>query len=190
MFEEILSSGTLNLVYLGMLVLSFFFALLTLIGSEIGDIFDFDVDVDADGGLDFISVSPFAMAMFGATFGLAGLITRIWFEMDPIPSILWALGVGMVAGVAAQAFFFYVLSPSTSSHYRLESSIVGREAEVITSIPAEGLGEIAFNNVSGRVKLGARSAQGEPIPYVAIVRVNRIVGRVAIVQPSEAEVVV
>lgn len=185
MLDELIASGTLNLVYAGILLVSFFFALLSFIGAEIGDAFDFDFDVDGDGGFDFINISPFALAMFGATFGLSGLITRIWLEMDVTPSILWSAGLGLVIGALAQAFFLYVLSPSKSSHYSLQEDAIGREAEVIITIPSSGLGEIAFNNVSGRVKLGARSMSGKEIPTGDVVIIKRIVGRVAFVQTVE-----
>lgn len=185
MLEELFASGTLNLVYAGILLVSFFFALLSFIGAEIGEAFDFDFDVDGEGGIDFINISPFALAMFGATFGLAGLITRIWLDMDVTPSILWSAGLGLIIGALAQAFFLYVLSPSKSSHYRLQDDAIGREAEVIITIPSNGLGEVAFNNVSGRVKLGARSSSGKEIPSGDVVIIKRIVGRVAFVQRVE-----
>lgn len=182
MLEEIFTSGTLNLVYAGIVIVSFLFALMSLIGAELGEAMDVALDVEGDTGLDFINVSPFALAMFGTAFGMVGLITRVWFEMEPIPSLLWAFGLGVVIGGVAQGFFLYVLSPSRSSHYQLQDDAIGRDAEVITSIPKGGLGEIAFNNVSGRVKLAARSSSGEPIRYGEVVVVKRIVGRVAFVQ--------
>lgn len=185
MIGELIASGTLNLVYAGIVVVGFLFALINLVGAEIGDALDFDLDLDGDTGVDFISVSPFSLAMFGTAFGLVGLITRVWFEMDPIPSLVWAVVLGALIGGAAQAFFLYVLSPTRSSHYRLQDNAIDREAEVITTIPADGLGEIAFNNVSGRVKLGARSVTGESIPTGNVVVIEKIVGRVAFVHPGE-----
>ena len=185
MLEEIFASGTLNLVYAGIVVISFLFALLSLLGAELGETLDVALDVDGDSGFDFINVSPFALAMFGTTFGMVGLITRVWYEMEPIPSLLWAVGLGVVIGGVGQAVFLYVLSPSKSSHYSLQNDAIGRDAEVITSIPPGGLGEIAFNNVSGRVKLAARSSAGETITYGDVVIIKRIVGRVAYVQPVE-----
>lgn len=182
MLEEIFASGTLNLVYAGIVVVSFLFALMSLIGAELGEAMDMALDVEGDTGMDFINVSPFALAMFGTAFGMVGIITRVWFNMEPIPSLLWAVGLGIIFGGLAQALFIYVLSPSRSSHYQLQDDAIGRDAEVITSIPDGGLGEIAFNNVSGRVKLAARSSSGEPIPYGEVVVVKRIVGRVAFVQ--------
>lgn len=185
MLREFLASGTLNLVYAGTVVTSFIFAVITLVGSGVGDALDFGADADVDTDLDFISVSPFALAMFGAAFGLTGLITRIWLEMDAIPSILWAAGLGIVVGGLSQVFFIYVLSPSRSSHFSLADDAVGRQVEVITTVPSNGLGEIAYDNVSGRVKLGARSATGKLIKRGAIVSIERITGRVALVRPVD-----
>ena len=128
MLQEFLASGTLNLIYAVLILISFIFAVITLVGAEVGDALDLDidVDVDADTGVDIASVSPFALAMFGATFGLTGLITRIWFEMGAIPSILWAVGIGIVIGGLAQVLFIYVLSPSRSSHFSLADDAIGR----------------------------------------------------------------
>lgn len=187
MLEEIFGSGLLNIVYGGAILVSFIFALVSLLGAEIGDAFDFDADVDGDTGLDFVNVSPFALAMFGATFGLIGLITRLAFEMEAMPSILWASVAGLLVGGVAQAFFIYILSPNKSSHYSLQEDAAGREAEVITSIPAEGLGEIAYVNQSGRMKLGARSSKGVPLRTGDLVVIEKIVGRVALVHLEEPE---
>lgn len=185
MLADLLSSGTLNLVYAGMLLISFVFALLTLFGAELGDAFDFDMDVDTEGGFDFISISPFSLAMFGATFGLAGLITRLWLDMGAVPSILWASGLGLAIGMAAQALFIYVLSPSKSSHFSLSDDAINREAEVIITIPVNGRGTIAYDNVSGRVTLGARSVDNKQIRTGQFVKIERITGRVAFVSPLE-----
>jgi hypothetical protein len=179
MFEELFTSGALNLVFAGTILISFVFVLLVLVGAEIGDLLDFGLDVHGDTDVDFISISPFALSIFGATFGITGLIARLWFDAAPAASIVWAAGVGLIFGGLAQAFFIYVLSPSRSSHYSLETDAVGREAEVITSIPMDGVGEIAFNNVSGRVKLAARSVTGKPIDYGEVVVIQKVVGRVA-----------
>jgi membrane protein implicated in regulation of membrane protease activity len=185
MIEEFIASGTLNIIYAVVLLISFLFSLLTLVGAEAIDVFDFDID---GGDAGFVSISPFALAMFGATFGLAGLITRIWLDMDTIPSILWASGIGLVVGGLAQAFFFYVLSPSKSSHYKLADDGVDREAEVIITIPENGLGTIAYDSFSSRVTLGARSATNKPIARGTIVTIERINGRIAIVRAIDETV--
>lgn len=188
MLREFLASGTLNIVYAGVVLTSFIFAVITLLGAEIGDAldFDFDVDADADTDFDFISVSPFALAMFGAAFGMTGLVTRLWLEMEAVPSILWAAGVGIVVGGAAQAFFIYVLSPSRSSHFSLADDAIGREVQVIITIPGNGLGEVAYDSVGGRIKLGARSATGKQVKRGQTVKIERITGRVAVVSPVDS----
>jgi membrane protein implicated in regulation of membrane protease activity len=186
MLEEFLASGTLNLVYAGVVVVSFIFALLTLLGAEVGDALSF-LDFDSEAGFDFISISPFALAMFGAAFGLTGLIARLWLGMAAVPSILWATGAGVLLGGVAQALFIYVLSPSKSSHFSLVDDAIGREAEVIITIPGAGLGQVAFDNVSGRVTLGARSMTGQPIKSGEFVIIERITGRVAVVRPATHE---
>lgn len=183
--QELSSFGALGCVYALVAFVSFLFAVLSLVGTEFGDALDFDADADVDTGVDFASVSPFALAVFGATFGLVGLITLIWLEMDALPSILIAAVSGLVVGGLAQVLFIYVLSPSKSSHFSLENDAVGREAEVTVSIPAKGQGQVAYNNVSGRVNLGARSATGEKITSGEIVVIERIVGRAALVRPIE-----
>ena len=186
--QEIFSISALNLIYAAAVFLSFVFAMLALFGAGIGDAFDIDLDagVDAAGpaetDFDFLSISPFALAMFGAAFGLTGLITRFAFDMAAAASLFWATVFGLIVGAMAQVLFLYVLSPSKSSHYSLADVAVGRDAEVIITIPAEGLGTIAFDTVSGRVTLGARSAAGKEIAKGQPVSIEKVTGRVAVVR--------
>ncbi|MDX1413218.1 MAG: hypothetical protein R3293_03455 [Candidatus Promineifilaceae bacterium] len=183
--QEFFSGGALNFVYAAAVVVSFIFAIVTLLGAEFGDAFDFDGGVDADTGVDFISISPFGLAMFGAAFGLTGLITRLWFDMSAGSSLLLAALVGLLIGALAQVLFIYVFAPSKSSHYSLSTDAVGRNAQVIVTVPSEGLGKITFDNVSGRVTLGARSATGKQIVNGQAVRIEEVTGRVAVVRPVD-----
>jgi hypothetical protein len=92
--------------------------------------------------------------------------------------------LGIVIGGLAQVVFIYVLSPSTSSHYTLSDDAVDRDAEVLVTIPGSGMGQITYDNVSGRVTLGARSTTGRQIKTGERVVIERIVGRVAYVRPK------
>lgn len=181
MLQDLFSFDLLNLVYAGIVVLSFLFAVFSLIGAEVGDAIDFDGGADSEGIFDFASISPFAMAMFGSAFGLAGLLSRLWLDLEAIPSILVATGAGLIMGGLAHVIFLKILSPSRSSHYSMSTDAIGREAEVAITIPDEGLGQISFNNVSGRVTLGARSSEGIQINTGDLVTIEKIVGRVAYV---------
>ena len=186
MLGDFFSSGALNFVYAAAVIVSFIFAIMSLLGTEFGDSLDFDADVDADG-IGFLSISPFGLAMFGAAFGLTGLITTLWFDMAAGPSLFWAVVVGLGVGILAQLLFLYVFSPSRSSHYSLSADAVGRDAQVIITVPNEGVGKIAFDNVSGRVTLGARSATGKQIVSGEAVRIEQVTGRVALVRPVDDE---
>lgn len=181
---DFFSFSALNLLYAAAVLISFVFAMMALIGAGVGDVLDFDIDadVDADADFDFLSISPFALAMFGAAFGLTGLVTRLSFDMGAAPSLFWATACGLIVGALAQALFLYVLSPSKSSHYSLPDVAVGRDAEVIITIPAEGLGTIALDTVSGRVTLGARSSAGKEIAKGQAVTVEKVTGRAAVVR--------
>jgi membrane protein implicated in regulation of membrane protease activity len=186
MLGDFFSSGALNFVYAAAVLVSFIFAVVTLLGTEFGDSIDFDAEVEADG-IDFLRISPFGLAMFGAAFGVTGLITRLWFDMGAGASLFLAVVVGLGIGILAQLLFLYVFSPSKSSHYNLTVDAVGRDAQVIITVPNEGLGQIAFDNVSGRVTLGARSASGKKIVSGEAVRIEQVTGRVAIVRPVDEE---
>ncbi|MFQ5434701.1 MAG: NfeD family protein, partial [Anaerolineae bacterium] len=111
--------------------------------------------------------------------------TRLWLEMGQVPSIIWSTDVGVLVGGAAQAFFIYILSPTKSGHVNLAEDAMGREVEVITTIPGTGLGEISFDSTGGHVKLGARSAHGKQIKRGEVVIIERVTGRVAIVYPKD-----
>ncbi|HSH01662.1 MAG TPA: hypothetical protein VLL52_04025 [Anaerolineae bacterium] len=184
MMDDLIATGTLNVAYAGMLMLSIVFTLISLLGVGAGEALDFDMEIDTDGSFDFISVSPFALALFFATFGAMGLVTRLGLGMEAVQSLVVATVAALAVGIMGQAFFVYILSPTVSSNFTLED-LVGREAEVVTTIPADGRGEIGINNASGRLKLAARSTDHESIAVSSIVVIERLSGRLAIVSPVE-----
>jgi membrane protein implicated in regulation of membrane protease activity len=190
MLEEFFSSSALNIVYGVILLISFIFAVLSLLGSDVGDAvdLDFEGDFDAADSAGFLNLSTFSLAMFGGAFGLTGLITHISLGMSAGASIFLASLFGLLVGILAQVIFFYILSPTKSSHYSLSDDAVGREAQVIVSIPSEGLGTVAFDNVSGRVTLGARSLTGKQIHTGDAVDIVQVTGRIALVRPIEDKV--
>lgn len=185
---ETLQNDTLSLIYVVLLGISLLFVVMSLLGAEVTDAIDLDLDLDIEAdGLDLPSVSGFALAVFMASFGAIGLITKLGMGMSAMGSVLSAVLAGLVLGTAAQALFIYVLSPTKSSHYSLADDAIGRRADVIISIPDDGTGKIAFDNPSGRVTLGARSTTGEPIRSGEAVIVEKVVGRVAHVHPLGRE---
>lgn len=192
--ESFLSSLGLNLVYLVLLGAGVVYAVFILIGGGLSsldvpgiDIGGVELDVGAGLGSPEVkipSLSPVAIASFIAAFGAFGLIAIELFAVTGPISLLWALVGGLVvAALAHFAFSYFLLKPQGSSDIRLRD-IVGAVAHVITPIPAESVGEVAFVAQGGRVTYSAKSAAGQPIPRGAIVVIEQVVGGVVIVRPQ------
>lgn len=179
----------IGVVYAGFLV--FFHG----IGDALGDLdFDMDLDVDvdvdladidtildADGVSDAAGVSMLAIASFVTAFGAFGLISASMFDAGTIVSLIFALIGGLLLGIAAQAFFLYILSPTISSEVR-QAQLIGRVAEIVIPIPISGVGQIAFVAEGSRMTFSARSMDEiSAIVRGTPVRIERIVGGIAYV---------
>jgi len=140
--------------------------------------------IDADsGGLHLSPLSPVTIAMFTSSFGATGAILTKFSPQIGIPFIL---AIAIVSGLVIAGFtmwFFWRLFRSTqeSSEARV-SDIVGLDAEVITAIPADGFGEIAYVARGSRFNSTARSIEGKEIPRNATVRIKRLVGNTCYVK--------
>ncbi len=161
------------------------------IGDALGDLdFDLDLDtdladldslIDADGAAEATGVSMLAIASFVSSFGAFGLFSVTMFDAGTIVSLIVALSGGLIFGIAAQAFFLYILSPTISSEVR-QARLVGQVGEITTPIPANGVGQIAFIAEGSRMTYSARATdEGSLISRGTPVRIERIVGGVAYV---------
>lgn len=154
------------------------------------DIGDHDVDGHFDGSsaeMHVSPVSPITIAMFITAFGGVGFI----FQQIPGGSLFLSLPLAFVSGFLIAGFAFYILyklfkATQASSNYSRES-LLGLEAEVITSIPSDGLGEIAYITRGSRFSAPARSEEKSEIPRHAIVRMTRIVGNIFYVRQIPEE---
>jgi membrane protein implicated in regulation of membrane protease activity len=180
--------GLLNLVYLVLLGVGFIYALFTLLGQGIGEL-DINLDLDTGdvpsfdhGEVGLASISPMSIASFVTAFGAFGLISSQLFGASNGTSLLFAAGGGLAIGVVAQLIFIYIFLPQTSS-LRTQQEMVQSTAEVITPIPAGGVGQIALVARGTRVTYSARTKPGLTFNQGDIVRVVELVGGVAIVEP-------
>jgi membrane protein implicated in regulation of membrane protease activity len=198
-----LENATVTTLYFVLIALGMIYALFLLItgqfgsdgdfGGDGGD-FDFDLDADVDVGIDggdtsggISPVSPLTIATFITAFGATGLVAMGLFEVTERSSILWATGGGVLFSVLTYLGFTYLLiKPQGSSEVRI-AEVVGSHAEVLTPIPEDGLGEIAFVAQGGRVTYSARSVNKEKIARGMTVRITRVVGGVAYVEPFVEE---
>jgi hypothetical protein len=130
------------------------------------------------------SLSPITIASFVTAFGAFGLIGMGLFDATERTSLVWAAIGGLVIAVIAHfAFGYFLIAPQGSSEVTLRS-LIGCEAEVITPIPADSVGEIAFVAQGGRLTYTAKSANGIPIARGTSVVIEKVSGGVAIVHPQ------
>ena len=174
-------------VYLILFLIGLGFAIISFILSGLGhcgnghdaDVCGHDVDVGGhDVGAHLSPVSSITIAMFITSFGGVGF----FLQQSPSGNLLFSLPLALVSGFVIAGIAFYILyrifsTTQASSSYTRES-VLDLEAEVITSIPANGVGEIAYTARGSRSSAPARAEDQEAIPKHAIVRMTRVAGNI------------
>jgi membrane protein implicated in regulation of membrane protease activity len=126
-------------------------------------------------GISFFS--PTVLASFVTAFGAFGLI----FTKIPPTSSVWAsaplsaVGGGVIAWLVFVMFNAMFNRTQSSSESRI-ASVVGQTASVITPIPADGVGEIAYVQGGSRYTAPAREEDGKPVGNGRTVKICRIAG--------------
>lgn len=196
-YHDVLGGSTLNLIYAAALFAGMVYSLFLLFFQGIGDALGhLDIDLSghhfdlggghhADGSGEATGVSMLAIASFVSSFGAVGLISVSLFDASAPVSLIAALTGGIVMGILAQLFFVYILSPTVSSEVH-QANLIGIVGEVITPIPSNGLGQIAFVAQGSRMTYSARATESEEnYKRGTPVRIERIVGGVAYVSPID-----
>lgn len=146
-------------------------------GHDIGTGGHAEAGYDHSGihGISFFS--PTVLASFVTAFGAFGVI----FTKIPATSSVWASAP--LSGAGAVGIAWGVLLLFNAMFKRMQGSsegrvsrLIGVEANVITPIPAGGVGEIAYVQSDSRYTAPARTENGEPLAKGQIVRISRIVG--------------
>jgi hypothetical protein len=138
----------------------------------------------AHGEVHFSPLSPIVVAMFLVTFGAVGMITS-----SALGLAAWlSVGISVVCGFAAAGLTFLlvykVIQATQASSEATVAGLVGETAEVITAIPRDGLGEIAYVARGARYTAPARSETGATIPIFTAVVIRRIAGNTFYVAPK------
>jgi membrane-bound ClpP family serine protease len=174
------------IIYAICLVLGLLFTIISAIaghffgGHDGGDI---GTGGHAEAGFDHTGVpglsffSPTVLACFVTAFGACGLVlTNI-----PATKSVWIsaptsalVGLGM-AGVAFFIFNALFQKTQSSSESRV-ASLLGQAASIVTPIPENGVGEIAYIQGGSRYTAPARTETGAPIGAGKPVRITRIAG--------------
>jgi len=208
---ELVGFSTLNCIYFALLGVGVIYAVIILITGGLHDIdvpgldidigeidigghhlpevpvhLDFDHAPSFDhGDVDVPSLSPITIASFVTAFGSFGLLAVYLFNVSDRFSLLWAGGGGLVVAIIAHfAFGYFLIAPQGSSEITARD-VMGLTAEVITPIPADGVGQVAFVAQGRRITSSARSAGGVPIPKGELVSIQSFTGSAAVVRPEQ-----
>ena len=196
----------ISLFYFACSILGFVFALMGAIFGELaagGDVdadlgghdFDFDHDIDLspegiDVGVGDVGEMPGAsilntitVSTFVGFFGLSGLLAVWVLGMDPIPSLALSIPTAVLIAAAQFTLYLKIFVRAQGSSEATMSETLGCEAEVITPIPADRVGEIAYVIKGSRYTAPAASADKEDIPKGTTVHVVNIRGTTFVVRP-------
>lgn len=176
---------TVHTIYLFCLVAGFVFTLITLV---LGHFFGHGDHVSGSGGhaeagadnsdMPGISIfSPTVIACFVTAFGGFGIIfseipaTSKPFASAPL-SIISALVVAAMLYKILSALFNHTQSSSESKL----AHIAGIEASIVSPIPENGVGEIAYIVGGTRYTAPARTENGAAVGNGKLVKITRVVG--------------
>ncbi|ETI68051.1 NfeD family protein [Neobacillus vireti] len=147
----------LETIYLYGLIIA---GILTVLYVLFADVFHFHGT--GDGGLHFLN--PVLIFAFVTIMSASGYL----FEKLSSLHYLLILGISAVAAfIVVTLLNVFVLVPLSSAEESLvykESDLQGRIGTVITSIPADGYGEVIIESTSGRIAKPAVSFDGDQIP--------------------------
>lgn len=203
----------LTLVYLalallgcGYVLVASFLGHLTDVGgaeSHAGTPGDLGADVTATYGIDhgghgsasagaadgaafhFPFFSPLALAtLFGAVGGF-GLIAKYGFDAGDAMSLAVAGPAALATSYAVTYAAWRVVRSSSGSSQIRPHELAGAVGEVVTPIPAGGIGEVTALVRGERFTASAREASGGALPRGTIVRVAQFAGSTLIVTARE-----
>ncbi len=176
------------IIYTACLALGLLFTIISAFTSHFfGGGHDGHMDVGtgghAEAGYDHSGVpgisffSPTVLSCFVTAFGACGLILT---KIDATKSVWISAPISAVAGLimATLAFllFNWMFEKTQSSSEVRVASLVGQTASIITPIPTDGVGEIAYVCGGTRYTAPARTETGTSVPAGKPVRITRIVG--------------
>jgi membrane protein implicated in regulation of membrane protease activity len=181
------------IIYAICLVVGLAFTLLSAIAGHFfggHDGADIGTGGHAEAGFDHAGVpgisffSPTVLASFITAFGAFGLI----FSKIEATSSVWAsaplsLLCGATTALGVLWFFNLMFKKTQSSSESHVGSLIGQTASIISPIPEEGVGEIAYVQAGTRYTAPARMAAGGKAASGQPVRITRIVGTQFYVEP-------
>jgi membrane protein implicated in regulation of membrane protease activity len=121
--------------------------------------------------------SPTIIASFVTAFGGFGLIyTQFPLTTKVVVSAPLSIISALVVAGVLYAFLGSIFRHSQSSSESRIAQIAGTEASVVTPIPENGVGEIAYIVGGTRYTAPARTENGSPVAGGKLVKISRVVG--------------
>lgn len=146
-------------------------------GGDVGTGGHAEAGYDSSGvpGISFFS--PTVLACFVTAFGACGLIlSKIESTKSVWISAPLSAAAGMlIAGLAFLLFNTMFKATQSSSESRV-ASLLGQTASIVTPIPENGVGEIAYVQGGSRYTAPARTTNGSAVSAGKPVRICRIIG--------------
>jgi membrane protein implicated in regulation of membrane protease activity len=174
------------IIYIGCLAVGLLFTLISAFmghlfggheGADLGTGGHAEAGIDTHGmpGISFFS--PTVLASFVTAFGAFGIV----FSHIEATSTVWASApLAAVSGGIVAAVVFWIFNAmfkrTQSSSESQVASLPGQVASIITPIPKDGVGEIAYVQGGSRYTAPARTEMGTPIAAGKSVRISRVVG--------------
>ena len=149
-------------------------------GHEVGHDHEASHDSSNTAGISTPSVFSFRIILsFLCGFGVIGAIAA-HLGNSAVISSLYGLGTGMVMAALSYMFVLFLASQQASVNITAED-FVGKQARVIVSIPADGLGQVQIDTGVGSITKLSRSTDHLPISENSMVRIESISGQTALV---------
>jgi membrane protein implicated in regulation of membrane protease activity len=126
--------------------------------------------------------SPLAISALFAFIGAYGLIARHAFGLPDMRSLALAVPLALATAYGVTYVAWTLLKGSRGTSTIRLQSLRGARAEVITPIPAGGIGEVAALVDGERYNSPAREADGREVPRGAQVVVQEMVGTTLVVK--------
>jgi membrane protein implicated in regulation of membrane protease activity len=198
----------LVLGYMALAVLGAGYVLVAMVLGHHGDADassgDGDGASDADGGADygvdqsghghvsaggasvaafhFPFFSPLALATLAASIGGMGLVAKFGAGTSDAASVLVAVPGALVVTYAVTWFAWKLASGSRGTSAIRPDALVGAAVEILTPIPAGGVGEAAAIVSGQRYTAPARERRGREVPRGAAARVVQLSGATLVVE--------
>ena len=172
-----------DVLYLVCFFVGFGFALLSALltgvfsgGAEAHVGAGHDVHVTAGDSVHFPLLSPVTISMFIASFGGTGYIYKHALGLPAVTHIVLAAVTACALALAVAWLIYKIFQLTQGSSEAIVADLIGVEAEVITAIPAEGLGEIAYTAKQSHYSAPARTVDGKSLGPHTPVKIVRILG--------------